>query len=65
MNKRFKIPVVWQMYGHVFVEAETLDEAFDIALSDRVGLPDNGEYISASFEIDYEGIPEDYQGENI
>lgn len=25
----FRIPLVWQMYGHVDVEADTLDDAID------------------------------------
>lgn len=28
----FRIPLVWQMYGHVNVEADTLDDAIKYAL---------------------------------
>ena len=28
----FRIPLVWQMYGHVDVEADTLDDAIEYAL---------------------------------
>jgi hypothetical protein len=75
--KTYKINVVWQMYGSVEVEANSLEEAvkevdngardykavhYDhgtaIAaadVGDGVSLPDNGEYIDGSFEVDVEG----------
>lgn len=31
----FRIPLVWQMYGHVDVEADTLDDAIEYALVER------------------------------
>ena len=53
--KTYKIGVVWQMYGTVEVEANNLEEAIHILHSTDVPLPDNGEYIDGSFEIDSEG----------
>ena len=53
--KIYKIGVVWQMYGTVEVEANNLEEAIHILHSTDVPLPDNGEYIDGSFEIDSEG----------
>ena len=61
--KTYKIPVVWQMYGHIEVEAESLDEAKERIYDSRIGLPDDGSYIEDSMEIDKDGIPEDYDGE--
>ena len=55
MTKTYKIGVVWQMYGTVEVEANNLEEAIHILHSTDVPLPDNGEYIEGSFEIDSEG----------
>ena len=55
MTKTYKIGVVWQMYGTVEVEANNLEEAIHILHSTDVPLPDNGEYIDGSFEIDSEG----------
>ena len=53
--KKFKVPVSWQMYGHVTVEADTLQHAAEIAESDMgIGLPDNGEYVEGSWEVDYQ-----------
>ena len=55
MTKTYKIGVVWQMYGTVEVEANNLEEAIHILHSTDVPLPDNGEYIDGSFEVDVEG----------
>ena len=43
------------MYGNVEVEANSLAEAIHIVHSTDVSLPDNGEYIEGSFEVDVEG----------
>ena len=54
---KYKVPVIWQMYGHVTVEADTLKDAAEIAESDMgIGLPDNGEYIESSWEVDWHGL---------
>ena len=50
--KTFKIPVVWQMMGTVEVQAESLDEAVKKVLDDSTPLPDDGDYIEGSFEVD-------------
>ena len=53
-TKTFKIPVSWQMYGAVEVEADTLQHAAEIAESDMgIGLPNNGSYVEASWEVDW------------
>jgi|TARA_R110002020_G_scaffold48280_1_gene137594 hypothetical protein len=55
--KRYKIPVSWQMYGYVTVEADTAQHAAEIAESDMgIGLPDNGSYVEASWEVDWDVI---------
>jgi hypothetical protein len=33
MKKEFKIPVVWQMYGVMHIEAESLEEAKEKAFA--------------------------------
>ena len=55
MTKTYKIGVVWQMYGTVEVEANNLEQAIHILHSTDVPLPENGEYIEGSFEVDVEG----------
>ena len=48
--KTYKIPVFWQMIATVEVEAESLNEAMQIV--DNNPLPENGEYVGDSFEVD-------------
>lgn len=47
----FRIPLVWQMYGHVDVEADTLDDAIEYALGQDCPLPE-GEYVDDSIQVD-------------
>ena len=56
--KTFTIPVVWQMYGHITVQAVDLDEALDKAA--EAALPTDGSYIEGSFEIDFPTVEEKY-----
>lgn len=61
----FRIPLVWQMYGHVNVEAETLEEAIEYALGPECPLPE-GSYVDESVQVDdlvfnQEGANESYQ----
>ena len=49
----YKIPLVWQMYGHCHVEANSLEEAIEIALGPDAPLPD-GTYVDDSVAVDYE-----------
>ena len=55
--KLFKIPVFWQMYGYMDIEAETLEEATQEAYSCARPLPD-GDYVDGSFDVD-EDVVED------
>jgi hypothetical protein len=56
--KTYKLPVLWQMYGYVEVTAESLEDAIDIAENES-NLPE-GDYIEASFEVDYGAIDEEF-----
>lgn len=49
----FKIPVTYEVYGHIEIEANTLEEAFDKAHKDIDNLPlvDDPQYIDDSYEI--------------
>ena len=49
----YRIPLVWQMYGHCYVEANTLEDAIKIALGPDTPLPD-GLYVEDSVAVDYE-----------
>lgn len=53
--KTWKIPVSYRMVATINVEANSLDEAIEIA-KDREGvipIPDNGEYLDSSWTVDY------------
>lgn len=54
--KTWKIPVVWQEMGTVVVEANTLEEAIEIARDDDgiIPIPDDGTFIDGSWEVDCE-----------
>lgn len=54
--KTFKIPVSWEVYGTVEIEANSVEEALQIAIDtqDDLPLPTDGDYIDGSFKIDSE-----------
>lgn len=53
--KDYKIPVSWQMYGSVKVKAKNMHDAAAIAEQDPdIGLPTDGTYVEASWEVDWE-----------
>ena len=56
MDKKWKIPVTWEMSGFIEVSKDkcpTLKEAMKYATSDEVDLPD-GEYVDSSFRLTHE-----------
>ena len=52
--KKWTIPVSWTMMGTVNVEANTLEEAIEIARDNEeiIPIPDDGDYLSGSWEVD-------------
>jgi len=53
--KTYKIPVTWREYGYVIIEAESKEDAIELAHD--ADLPsDTSEYLENSFEIDYDNI---------
>lgn len=58
-KRLWKVPCVWQVMGYAEIRASSAEEAKEIAKStiDDLPLPDNGEYLEGSFEIDEEGDP--------
>ena len=53
---KYTINCSWEMFGHVDVEADSLDEAMD-KVKDEMKLSDiNSEYVSDSFKIDDSSI---------
>ena len=60
--KEWKVKVYWTMGGEVTVKADTLQHAAEIAESDMgIGLPDNGEYLEGSWEVDWVSTEEELQ----
>lgn len=52
--KTWIIPVSWEMCGKVEIQANSLDEAIEIAENDNsIGLPE-GDYIEASWKVEVE-----------
>lgn len=48
--RTFKIPVSWELYGHIEIEAKSINDAIRIfdEQSDDISLPE-GEYVDGSF----------------
>lgn len=51
--KTFKIPVTWEVYGIVEVEADSIEEAIEIARDDEgiIPLPVESYYVEASWRV--------------
>ena len=56
MSKIFNIPCVWQQYGILKIEADSLDEAAMIAEGSDTALPKDSSYVMGSFEVDHDAI---------
>lgn len=54
--KQWRIPVSWEMCGVVYCEADTLEEAMNIARDDEgiIPLPDDSSYIDESWKLPYD-----------
>lgn len=55
----YRIPLIWKVSGNLYIEAENVEEAKEIALAPETALPDKAEYLMDSEEVDEEGIEED------
>lgn len=55
----YRIPLVWQVYGKVEVEATSLQKAIDYALGPECPLPE-GDYLDESVEVDEVVLEMDY-----
>ena len=59
----YKIPLIWQMYGHCYIDASSLKNAIEIALGPDTPLPD-GVYVDDSVAVDYEVLELDQDKKN-
>lgn len=57
-KKKWFVPVEWTELGLVTIEAETLNEAINIAQNEGIGLPENSSYKEDSFKLSTEDIDE-------
>jgi len=51
MKKKYRVPLVWQMWGCAYIEAESKEEAIEYALGSDCPLPD-GDYLDDSILLD-------------
>lgn len=61
--KTYNIPILWQSYMRVEVEADNLQEATEQALKKFLAIPDDN-YLDDSFEVD-EIIFEEHPDETV
>ena len=54
----YKVGVSWQVYGFDEVEADSIEEAYDIANDGERSLPTDADYVEGSFEVDRDCDPE-------
>ena len=52
--KKFRVHTSWECSGWVIVEAETQEEAENSQEGDDVPLPENGDYVGGSCQVDRE-----------
>ena len=57
-TKKFVVPVTWLMAAEVVVEAESEDEAMDLATGIDLDIFENAGYVNGSFDVDFNMIEE-------
>lgn len=63
-KKEYKIPLIWECYRNITVEAESLQEAAEIAIQQFMNEPDD-DYVDDSVDIDMDIIHEDNYPETV
>lgn len=56
--KTWEIPVTWELYSRVYITADTLEEAMEIAKDDEgvIPLPTDADYVDGSWRITEEDV---------
>ena len=56
--KSWRIPVTWEVCSTIWIEADTLEEAMEIAKdeAEEIPLPDDGNYVDGSWPLSDEDI---------
>jgi len=57
-TKKFLVPVTWVVAAEVVVEAESEDEAMDLATGIDLDCFENADYVQGSFDVDFGMIEE-------
>jgi len=57
-TKKFLVPVTWVVAAEVVVEAESEDEAMDLATGIDLDCFENADYVNGSFDVDFNMIEE-------
>ena len=52
MAKYYEIPCSWEVYGTLEVEADSLEEAIELAERDDSPMPDDSDYVDGTFQVD-------------
>ena len=56
--KTWEIPVTWELYSRVYITADTLEEAMEIAKDDEgvIPLPTDADYVDGSWRVTEEDV---------
>ena len=56
--KTWEIPVTWEVYSRVYIEADTLEEAMEIAKDDEgvIPLSTDADYVDGSWRLTEEDV---------
>ena len=57
-TKKFFVPVTWVVAAEVVVEAESEEEAMDLATGIDLDCFENADYVNGSFDVDFNMIEE-------
>ena len=57
-TKKFFVPVTWVVAAEVVVEAESEEEAMDLATGIDLDCFENADYVQGSFDVDFGMIEE-------
>ena len=57
-TKKFLVPVTWIVAAEIVVEAESEEEAMDLATGVDLDCFENADYVGGSFDVDFDMIEE-------
>ena len=57
-TKKFLVPVTWVVAAEVVIEAESEDEAMELANNVDLDCFENADYVNGSFDVDFNMIEE-------